>query len=130
MTYAFAIQPGQSFCAKALRTPCLLYPPSLPLSQDIGPQEAVGSRGSVSHDRRRDSFGEGAKTPSRQVKVVNDEMVKMNLPEPGQLVAVRQRHFVVLDVQKFTLPADSIQTGIGTAQHVVSVSPVEDDAWL
>lgn len=55
-------------------------------------------------------------------------MVKMNLPKPGQLVTVRQRHFVVLDVQKSTLPADSIQTGIGTVLHVVSLSSVEDDA--
>ncbi len=54
--------------------------------------------------------------------------VTTNLPEPGQLVAVRHRHFVVLDVQKSTLPAASIQTGIGTAQHVVSLSSVEDDA--
>ena len=55
-------------------------------------------------------------------------MVKMNLPEPGQLVAVRQRHFVVMDVQKSALPADSIQTGIHIPQHVVSLSSVEDDA--
>ena len=46
------------------------------------------------------------------------------LPEPGQLVTVRQRHFVVLDVQKSTLPADSIQS----VQHVASLSSVEDDA--
>jgi hypothetical protein len=59
---------------------------------------------------------------------VNEGIVKMKLPEPGQLVTVRQRHFVVLDVQKSTLPADSIQTAIGTAQHVVSLSSVEDDA--
>ena len=52
----------------------------------------------------------------------------MNLPEPGQLVMVRQRHFVVLDVQKSSLPADSIQAGITTAQNVVSLSSVEDDA--
>jgi superfamily II DNA or RNA helicase len=51
-----------------------------------------------------------------------------NLPEPGQLVTVRQRHFVVLDVQKSTLPPNSIQGGTGTAQHVVSLSSVEDDA--
>jgi len=56
------------------------------------------------------------------------ELASANLPEPGQLVAVRQRHFVVLDVQKSALPADSVQTGLNAAQHVVSLSSVEDDA--
>ena len=51
-----------------------------------------------------------------------------NLPEPGQLVMVRQRHYVVLDVQKSTLPADLVHSGDQTPQHVVSLSSVEDDA--
>jgi len=51
-----------------------------------------------------------------------------SLPEPGQLVTVRQRHFVVLDVQKSTLPGDSIQSSLNAPQHVVSLSSVEDDA--
>ena len=51
-----------------------------------------------------------------------------DLPEPGQLVMVRQRHFVVLDVQKSTLPANAVQSGGQTPQHVVSLSSVEDDA--
>jgi hypothetical protein len=51
-----------------------------------------------------------------------------NLPEPGQLVMVRQRHFVVLDVQKSTLPTDAVHSGDQIPQYIVSLSSVEDDA--
>ncbi len=51
-----------------------------------------------------------------------------NLPEPGQLVMVRQRHFVVINVQKSNLPADAFLSSSQTPQHVVSLSSVEDDA--
>ena len=52
----------------------------------------------------------------------------MNLPEPGQLVMVRQRHFVVLDVQKSTLQTEAVHSSGQTPKHVVSLSSVEDDA--
>ena len=52
-----------------------------------------------------------------------------NLPEPGQLVTVRQRHFVVLDVRKSNLPADVLHSNDQAPQNVVSLSSVEDDAF-
>jgi superfamily II DNA or RNA helicase len=52
----------------------------------------------------------------------------LSFPELGQLVNVRQRHFVVLDIQKSTLPLDPLQATDSTPQHVVSLSSVEDDA--
>ena len=54
--------------------------------------------------------------------------ITKSLPEPGQLVLVRQRHFVVLDVQKSNLPAGTIHFGDQPPQNVVSLSSVEDDA--
>ena len=54
-----------------------------------------------------------------------------NLPEPGQLrCTVRQRHFVVLDVQKSTLPADpvSFRRPDSAAPSCCLNNCVEDDA--
>ena len=59
---------------------------------------------------------------------MDNTQATQNLPEPGQLVMVRQRHFVVLDVQKSTLPSDAVHSGGHSPQHVVSLSSVEDDA--
>src|SRR6266853_279086 len=59
---------------------------------------------------------------------MDNSQATQNLPEPGQLVMVRQRHFVVLDVQKSTLPGDAVHSADQTPQHVVSLSSVEDDA--
>jgi SNF2 family DNA or RNA helicase len=57
------------------------------------------------------------------------------LPEPGQLVDVRRRRYVVNDVSQSTLPPDILSTRPGLAsgstlstQHLVSLSSVEDDA--
>lgn len=50
------------------------------------------------------------------------------IPDPGQLVLVRQRHFVVLDVQKSALPVDPLYPNQRPPQHVVRLSSVEDDA--
>jgi len=50
------------------------------------------------------------------------------IPEPGHLVRVRHRHFVVLDVQKSTQPPDSPSGEDARPQHLVSLSSVEDDA--
>ena len=52
----------------------------------------------------------------------------ISVPEPGQLVSVRLRHYVVLDVAKSTLPTAPALSGSSTPQHVVSLSSVQDDA--
>ena len=51
------------------------------------------------------------------------------IPEQGQLVTVRQRHFVVTDVAKSTLPDQPLGTSGGGNghQHLISLSSVEDD---
>lgn len=51
----------------------------------------------------------------------------MNLPEPGQIVIVRQRPFVVVDIKASDLPAGTnLKEGI-TPQHLVSLASVEDE---
>ena len=50
------------------------------------------------------------------------------IPEPGQLVEIRQRHFVVTNIRKSGLPIDPLSTGIDRPQHLISLSSVEDDA--
>ena len=53
------------------------------------------------------------------------------LPEPGQLVDVRRRRYVVNDVSQSSLPPDILgNTSGGTLsiQHLVTLSSVEDDA--
>jgi SNF2 family DNA or RNA helicase len=49
-------------------------------------------------------------------------------PEQGQLVNVRQRHYIVTEVAKSTLPASPLRPSEDAAQHLVSLSSVEDDA--
>jgi len=49
-------------------------------------------------------------------------------PEQGQLVTVRQRHYVVNEVARSTLPEQLLKTSRTEAQHLVSLSSVEDDA--
>lgn len=49
-------------------------------------------------------------------------------PEQGQLVTVRQRRFVVTEVAKSTLPERPLRSGGNGAQHLISLSSVEDDA--
>lgn len=48
------------------------------------------------------------------------------LPEQGQLVEVRQRRYVVTEVAASVLPGTPLHTG--KAQHLVTLSSVEDDA--
>jgi hypothetical protein len=55
-------------------------------------------------------------------------MLLSNPPEQGQLVNVRQRHYVVTEVAKSALPASSLRPSDKGAQHLVSLSSVEDDA--
>ncbi len=49
------------------------------------------------------------------------------IPTQGQLVEVRQRPFVVTEVQMSALPTDYLN-GRSAAQHLVTLSSVEDDA--
>ncbi len=53
-----------------------------------------------------------------------------SLPEPGQLVDVRRRRYVVVDLAQSQLPPDLLLPGSLTAsrQHLVTLSSVEDDA--
>jgi hypothetical protein len=52
--------------------------------------------------------------------------VAPSAPEQGQLVNVRQRHYVVTEVAKSALPASSLHPSHNAAQHLVSLSSVED----
>jgi hypothetical protein len=50
------------------------------------------------------------------------------IPEQGQIVTVRQRRYVVSDVQKSTLPPDPLYQTFDGHHHLVSLSSIEDDA--
>jgi SNF2 family DNA or RNA helicase len=50
------------------------------------------------------------------------------VPEPGQLVDVRRRRYVVVDIASSTLPPDLFASRVFQAQHLVTLSSVEDDA--
>ncbi len=49
------------------------------------------------------------------------------LPDPAQLVDVRQRRFVVTEVHKSVLPPDELSARPEGQQHLVTLSSVEDD---
>ncbi len=49
----------------------------------------------------------------------------LNIPEPGQLVDVRQRRYVVIDVSQGTISSDLLKSML--PQHLVSLASVEDD---
>lgn len=50
------------------------------------------------------------------------------LPDPGQLVDVRQRRFVVTEIAKSALPSDPLRADSNGQQHLITLSSVEDDA--
>jgi SNF2 family DNA or RNA helicase len=52
----------------------------------------------------------------------------LNPPEQGQLVSVRQRRYVVTEVAKSTLPDRPLNATSNGAQHLITLSSVEDDA--
>lgn len=52
---------------------------------------------------------------------------KYPVPDPGQLVDVRQRRFVVTDVSRSSLPPDPLSPHANGQQHLVTLSSVEDD---
>ena len=45
---------------------------------------------------------------SEEILVVS---LVLNIPEPGQLIDVRQRHYVVVDVAQNVLPPDLLKSG-------------------
>ena len=49
------------------------------------------------------------------------------LPEPGQIVIVRQRPFTVVDVKASQLPVPSHLNDQQSKQHLVRLSSVEDE---
>ena len=51
-----------------------------------------------------------------------------NPPEQGQLVTVRQHRYVVKEVAKSTLPNRPLKVSGNGAQHLITLSSVEDDA--
>jgi hypothetical protein len=50
------------------------------------------------------------------------------VPEPGQLVDVRHRRYVVVEVTPSTLPRPVLHSSTLDRQHLVTLSSVEDDA--
>ena len=53
--------------------------------------------------------------------------MSVSLPEPGQVVIVRQRPFVVLDVKASQLPAPATISAPIVHQHLARLSSVEDE---
>ena len=51
----------------------------------------------------------------------------LQIPEVGQLVSVRSRHFVVLEVATSELPEAGAGNGFNGAEHAITLSSVEDD---
>ena len=49
------------------------------------------------------------------------------LPEPGQIVIVRQRPFVVNDIETSTLPLPSTVQDQSARQHLLRLSSMEDE---
>ena len=55
-------------------------------------------------------------------------LITGSVPEQGQLVTVRQRRYVVTEVAKSTLPDRPLKVSGNGAQHLITLSSVEDDA--
>jgi ERCC4-related helicase len=51
-----------------------------------------------------------------------------HIPEQGQIVTVRQRRYVVVEVQKSTLPPDPLYQSLNGGQHLITLTSIEDDA--
>ena len=50
------------------------------------------------------------------------------IPEPGQLVRLRQRQYVVTDVRQAAIPQRPLFSGTQRSQHLVALASIEDDA--
>jgi len=55
------------------------------------------------------------------------QIIRTGIPEQGQIVTVRQRRYVVTNVEKSTLPPDPLSISWDGGQHLVSLSSIEDD---
>lgn len=55
-------------------------------------------------------------------------IVTNSIPEQGQIVTVRQRRYVVSEIQLSALPADVLSKARAKPQHLVSLTSIEDDA--
>ncbi len=53
--------------------------------------------------------------------------MSVQAPEPGQIVIVRQRPFVVNDIQISQLPTQTAADSLGKRQHLLRLSSVEDE---
>jgi superfamily II DNA or RNA helicase len=51
-----------------------------------------------------------------------------DVPDPGQLVVIRDRRWVVTDISRSGLEPDVISHPVGHAQHVVTLASIEEDA--
>ena len=50
------------------------------------------------------------------------------IPEPGQVVSVRHRQYVVTDIQQTRTLSSPMVQSLETLQHLVSLASIEDDA--
>ncbi len=55
-------------------------------------------------------------------------MEQFAIPETGQIVTVRQRRYVVVEVQKSALPVTPLAAQIQSGQHLLTLNSIEDDA--
>ena len=62
------------------------------------------------------------------VRLGNSRSYQYVPPEQGQLVTVRQRRYVVADVQQSSLPPSPLALSEDLPQHLVSLRSIEDDA--
>lgn len=53
---------------------------------------------------------------------------EISIPEIGQIVSVRQRKYVVSDINQSSLPPDILSSRNEKPEHLVSLSSIEDDA--
>jgi hypothetical protein len=55
-------------------------------------------------------------------------VLQVPVPEPGQLVDVRRRRYVVVDIAQSPLPPDILTLNNWQSQRLITLSSVEDDA--
>jgi hypothetical protein len=69
----------------------------------------------------------GRTTAGRADQHAKRSQMITSAPEQGQLVSVRSRNWIVTEVLPSSLPAQRLQTGLESPQHLLSLSSVEDD---
>jgi hypothetical protein len=50
-------------------------------------------------------------------------------PDAGQIVEVRQRRFIVADVERSSLPPDQLNESLAAPQHLVTLNCIDDDGY-